>query len=339
MDNIKRSDSISGAPRVSLGIDVSKATLDCHFLPESGHPAFGQFPNDQTGHVKLLKWAKRLAGGGTIHFCMEATGSYGDAIALFLAEADQIISVINPYRIHHWAISRGLGNKTDKVDAKAIARYCLNEKPAVWRMAAPEVRELTALVRHLDNVKQHATQQKNRLAEPNLPPLVIKSLKTLLKQIEAQIASMDKIIEKHINNHPTLKGDRDLLVTIPGIAATTAAKLLAELPDVNQFACAQSAAKYAGLSPSQYESGSSIHKKTKLFKAGKRRLKATLYMPAMTAIRYNQPVKQIYQRLIGKGHKGASALAAAMRKLLMIAVGVLRSQTPFQADYAKMVKA
>jgi len=308
-------------------------------MPEPDRSATGQFPNNQKGHVKLLKWAKRLAGNSTIHFCMEATGSYGDAIALYLAEAGHLVSVINPYRIHHWAISRGLGNKTDKVDARAIARYCLNEKPDVWRMAAPEVRELTAFVRHLDNLKQQATQQNNRLSEPGLPPLVIKSLKKLLHQIEEQIASLEQGIEEHINNHPGLKQDRDLLVTIPGIAQTTAAKILAELPDVHQFNSAQSAAKYAGLSPSQYMSGSSIHKRTKLFKGGKRRLKATLYMPAMTAIRYNEPVKQIYQRLVAKGHKGASALAAAMRKLLMIAVGVLRSQTPFQADFAKIAKA
>ena len=320
--------------RAWAGIDVSQATLDVCLLLETGKPALGKFSNDKQGHSQLLKWALRLSKGAAMHFCMEATGSYGNAFAYCLADEKQMVSVVNPSFIHYWMLSRGYGNKTDKADAKAIAEYCRTEKPALWRAVAPDVRELTALVRHQDNLKEHATQLKNRLGGPDVTASVSESLNKLLKQIDAEIAAVQKLIDKHINDNPTLKRDRDLLVTIPGIAATTAAKILSELPDVSQFVSASTAAKYAGLSPRQYESGTSVRRKTKLFKAGNRRLKAALYMPALTAIRHNEPVQLLYQRLRLKGHVGKSALAAAMRKLLMIAVGVLKTQQPFRADYA-----
>jgi len=326
--------STAEAYQAWAGIDVSKATLDVCLLLEVGKPAFGKFSNDKQGHSQLFKWAVRLSKGSRVHFCMEATGSYGNAFALYLADVKQMVSVVNPSFIHYWTLSRSQGNKTDKADARAIAEYCRIEKPSLWHAAAPEVRELTALVRHYDNLKEHATQLTNRLGGPDVTSLVKESLTKLLKQVNDEISIVQKLIDEHINNSPTLKRDRDLLITIPGIAATTAAKILAELPEVTQFNSAASAAKYAGMTPSQFESGTSVRKKTRMFKAGNRRLKTALYMPAMTAIRYNEPVKQIFQRLKGKGHTGISALGAAMRKLLMIAVGVLRTQQPFRADYA-----
>lgn len=318
-----------------IGIDVSKDILDVCLLQSNDKTTSGEFTNDRKGHGQLLKWAKRFSKGSkSIHFCMEATGAYHNACAMYLAEDDQKVSVVNPYKIHHWMIATGEGNKTDMVDGRAISAYCRAVKPPLWRAASPEMRELTALVRHLDNLKEHSTQQKNRLQQPGLPSTVIKSLQKLLTQIETEIDAVEKLIKEHINNNPNLKRDRDLLVSIPGVAETTAAKILAELPDVEQFASAKAAAKYAGLSPSEYESGTSVRKRTRLYRAGKRKLKKALYMPAMSAIRFNEPIQRLYDRLIDKGHKGASALAAAMRKLIMIAYGVLKSQTPFRPDFA-----
>ena len=326
-------DHINTSGKVAAGADISKDTYDAHLLSAAGEVAYGQFDNDLKGHIKYLKWAQRFAKGRPIHFCMEATGAYSDGLAMYLADQGQLVSVVNPHRIHHWAIANGQGNKTDKADARAIAQYCLQIVPSIWRMAKPEVRELTALIRHLDSLKQHATQQKNRLSGPGLPAVVIKSLKKLLKQLEDEIKAIEKQIDKHVDGHPDLKRDRNLLLSIPGIGNTTAVLLLAELPDVDQFVDAKLAAKFAGLCPSQYQSGTSVHKRTQRYKRGKRRLRSALYMPAMSAIQWNEPVKAIYLRLLEKGHKGASALVAAMRKLLMIAVGVLKSGQPFKADY------
>ena len=317
---------------VYVGIDVSKDKLDACLLQPNNKTTWGKFDNDRKGHNQLLKWAKRLSKDVSIHFCMEATGAYHNECAMYLAGNEQKVSVVNPHKVHHWMIATGEGNKNDKVDARSISAYCRAVAPPLWRAASVEMRELTALVRHLSNLQEHAVQQKNRLSQPGLPESVTKSLQKLLTQIEAEITAVEKLIKEHINNHPSLKRDRDLLITIPGVADTTAAKILAELPDVEQFASAKVAAKYAGLSPSQYESGTSVRKRTHLYRAGKRNLRRSLYMPAMSAIRFNEPIQRLYNRLIDSGHKGASALAAAMRKLLMIAYGVLKSQTPFRAD-------
>ena len=120
-----------------------------------------------------------------------------------------------------------------------------------------------------------------------------------------------------------------MLRTIPGIGPVAAHALLAELPDPSRFATAQQAAAYAGLAPREYRSGTSVKKRTRLSKAGNARLRKALYLPAMTAIRFNPLVGAFYARLVEAGKAKMAALGACMRKLLMIAYGVLKSRTPF----------
>ena len=134
-----------------IGLDVSKDTIEVCLLRESGKTHFKQFPNTSSGHPKLLRWVQHLDEGGASHYCMEATGSYSNAVALFLAEAGQKVSVLNPARIHYFARSQGQGNKTDKADARMIAVFCRKEHPELWRAAAPEIRELAALMRRYHN--------------------------------------------------------------------------------------------------------------------------------------------------------------------------------------------
>ena len=334
-----------------VGIDVSKDTLDAALsLPGSPSKASrpskgsrpsngsnqtvtGNFQNDSQGFAKLLKWAKRLAHGAPLHWCLEATGSYSTPVAEFLVEAGQHVSVVNPYRVRHAALAQGARNKTDKADAQLIADYCRKEQPPLWRMAAPEVRELTALVRHLDNLKQLDVQQNNRLAEASVSRLVSQSLQTLIKQTQTEIASVEAAIKKHISGHPNLKADAALLESIPGVGSTLAAHLLAELPDVTEFPSAQSAAAYAGLNPQEFRSGTSVHKRTRLSKRGNAHLRAALYMPAMSALRFNPSVKSLAERLRTAGKAKMVILGAAMRKLLMLAFGVLKSRVPYQENY------
>ena len=132
-----------------IGLDISKDTIEVCLLRHNGKTHFKQFFNTSSGHAKLLRWAQHLDEGGTSHFCMESTGSYSCSysceVALFLAQAAQKVSVINPALIHFFARSQGQGNKTDKADAHIIALFCRKEHPDVWRAAAPEVRELAAL--------------------------------------------------------------------------------------------------------------------------------------------------------------------------------------------------
>lgn len=149
--------------------------------------------------------------------------------------------------------------------------------------------------------------------------------------LQAQIEKTRKAISDHIDGTPTLKGQRDLLVTIPGIAGTTAAALLSEIGDVRQFASSRQMVAFAGLDPRVRQSGSSVRGRPCLSKAGSPRLRKALYFPALAALRFNPAIAALRARLLAAGKVKKLIVGAAMRKLLQIAFGVLKSGKPFDA--------
>jgi transposase len=312
-----------------IGIDIAKLTFDACLLRLQGKPQKKSFPNTQEGFTKLKRWLTYLAPEATFHFCMEATGSYYEALAIFLVEDNQCVSVINPFRTHHAAIAQGAGNKTDPAEAGVLAEYCRKENPPLWRRAAPEVRTLVALLRRLQTLKDTLTQEQNRLGDPQVSAPVQISLNKSIAFLQEQIADLSVQIDTHITGHPNLKADRELLTSIPGIGDLTAAWLMAELPDVTLISSAAAAAAYAGLAPSEYRSGTSVKRQTHLSKRGNAHLRRALFMPALTAMRFNPAIAALCERLLAKGRPRLVAVGAAMRKLVMIAYGVLKHRKKF----------
>jgi transposase len=312
-----------------IGIDIAKLTFDACLLQTQGKPQKKSFPNTTEGFTKMMRWVQHLAPQATYRFCMEATGSYYLALATFLAEGSQWVSVVNPYRTHHAAKAQGAGNKTDAAESAVLADYCRQQNPPLWRRAAPEVRTLVGLLRRLQTLKDTLNQEQNRLGDPGVSPEVVVSLNKSIAFLKEQIADLKSQIETHIKAHPNLKADRELLISIPGIGALTAAWLMAELPDVNVLLSAASAAAYAGLAPCEYTSGTSVKHQTHLSKRGNAILRQALFMPALSAMRCNAAVQAICERLLAKGRPRMVAVGAAMRKLLMIAYGVLKHRKPF----------
>ena len=322
------------AAQLWVGLDVSKDTLDACLLRPNHKSTHKQFANDASGFAKLLRWVQHAAPDAIVHFCLEATGSYSQAVALFLAEAGQRVSVVNPARIRFFGLAQAQGNKTDKADAALIARFCRQETPELWRVAAPEVQLLMALMRRLHAVQELLVQEKNRRSAPSQPALVIESIENSIAYLEAEIKRLQQRIREHINGNPTLKRDSKLLQSIPGIGELTSWDLLAELPDVSQFDSAQSVAAYAGLAPREHRSGSSVRKHTRLSKQGNTRLRKAMYFPAVTGITWNPLVKAHYERMVKAGKPRMVALAACMRKMLMIVYGVLKHQKPLRSRLA-----
>lgn len=316
-----------------IGIDVSRLTLDTCIVKSEGKTAHRQFKNDSSGWAKLLRWAQSFQCA-ELHFCLESTGAYGNGIAQFLANEGQKVSVENPARIKHFGISQGVLNKTDKVDAKVIATYTRASNPSPWRLNTPEVQLLVSLIRRRASLESLLIEEKNRLAQPGLPIEVLRSLKKTVRFLEQEINRIDKQIQSHVDNHPDMKADQELLESIPGIGKDTALRILAEVGDFRQFKSGQSVAAYAGLSPRQCTSGTSVRGRTHITRAGNSRLRAALYMPAMSAIQHNSLVRAFYKRLLANGLSKMAALAAAMRKLLMIAYGVLKNQTSFDPSWS-----
>ena len=329
---------VHSTPTAWVGIDVSKDTLDAGLLPAQGKPHGQTFPNDAAGHAALRTWATAHAAGATLGFCLESTGAYGTALATALADADQYVSVVNPARIKYAGLMRGQGNKTDKADAKLIAEYAARERPAAWRPAPAETQELQALVRRRDDLGQLAGCEKGRLTIPGLTRAARQSITRTVTFLEKEADRLQRQADQLSAASAALHADRALLESIPGVGTATAQVLLAELPAPDQFATAQQAAAYAGLAPREYRSGSSVRKRTRLSKAGNARLRKALYLPTLTAIRFNPLLRGFFERLVAAGKARMAAVGACMRKLLMIAYGVLKNRAPFDPNWrSKMV--
>lgn len=326
------------APDAWVGIDVSKDTLDACVLPApGGRPRSASFANDPAGYAALAEWADEHAGGVALGFCLESTGAYGEALAGSLADAGRHVAVVNPARVKYAGLMRGQGNKTDRADAELIAEYARRERPAPWQPPRPEVRELQALSRRRDDLRRLAAGEKTRLAAPGLSPATRKSLARTVAFLEREAGRLQEQADELVAADGHLRADRELLRTIPGVGPVAANAILAELPDPARFATAQQAAAYAGLAPREFRSGTSVRKRTRLSKAGNARLRKALYLPALTAVRFNPLVSAFHGRLLAAGKPKMSALGACMRKLLMIAYGVLKSRTPFDPEWGSRI--
>lgn len=317
---------------IYLGIDVSKDWLDVVLLREGQATEAGHFDNSDQGFRSLHHFLKKRKVK-TVHACLEATGYYGDALALFLHQVGYRVSVVNPVRIKGYGESRLSRNKTDASDAALIADFCRTQQPEAWTPPPPEQQELQALVRHLENLTDMRQQERNRRQAGIPSATVLQTLDEHIAFLDQQIADLLRQIRDHIERHPHLRQQRDLLISIPGIADLTAFKLLAEIRDIHVFDDAGQLAAFAGLTPHQHISGSSVRGRTHLSKRGSARLRHLLYFPAIVAQQHNPILRPFAQHLLQAGKAKLVVIAAVMRKLLHLVFGILKSGQPFDPHF------
>lgn len=319
----------------NLGIDIAKEKFDVCLLHDEQRWS-GSFTNDPVGFRKLDNWlVKRV--DGELRACMEATGRYGEKLALHLHEAGHRVSVVNPARIKNYARSQLLRNKTDHLDAAVIADFCRTQKTHEWQPPTQAEMTLKQLVNRLQSLVTDQTREKNRLQAGDLAEPVQTSIEAHLAFLVEQIALVETQIQNHIDQHPDLKNKQILLESIPGIGKKTSAILLAELPNSTHLSSKQIAA-FAGLTPEQLSSGKYHRSQDKLSKIGRVSLRTALYMPALSAMRYNPIALALAERLRKKGKQPMTIIAAVMRKLLVLAYGILKSGQPFDPDFAVNVQ-
>lgn len=314
-----------------VGIDVSKDTLDVVLLGE-GRNHHAIMENNEAGFMEIHKWLRKHRAR-ELHVCLEATGQYSTPIAEYLFAKNHQVSVVNPLRIKAYGQSRLIRNKTDKLDAFLIADFCLSQKPPLWSPPEPAVREVQELVRHLEDLQSMYQMERNRLKSGVRSLLVIDNLKQHIVYLEKQIKDVKISIQVHINQNRELKHQQCLLVTIPGIGKLTAAKLLGEIKNIHSFESAPQLAAYAGVTPRQRRSGSSVRGKSRFVKTGNANLRKALFMPALVAKKHNPIISAFCKRLEKRGKKPIVIVGAAMRKLLHISYGVLKSGKAFDPNY------
>lgn len=318
-----------------LGIDVSKAKLDCLLLDAASNKRKSKsLPNTPAGHAALLAWLDKQHARQA-HVIMEPTGVYHEPAALALTDAGLPLSLVNPAQLRQFAQGIGVRTKTDAADSAVLAQYGATQRPAPWQPPPASVRQLRALLARRDAVAEDLQREKNRAEKvliADAPPLVQASLEESIAFLTNELSQLQDAIAKHIDDDPDLRGKKDLLLTIPGVGARVSDHLTALLAGRN-FDCAEQLAAYLGLVPVEWQSGSSVRGRPRLSKAGPAYLRKLLYLPAVVATRHNPHIKAQYERLIGRGKPKMAAIGAAMRKLAHLCFGIVKSGQPYNPNW------
>lgn len=313
-----------------IGIDISKETFDAA-VEVGGSIKHHQFENSKPGFQALIHWILKHQISNA-HFVMEATGSYWEALANFLHQAGKRVSVVNPTCVKRFAQCELKRTKTDKVDAGVIARFAKTMKPSAWTPPSVEVQSLQALGRRVHSLMKMKRQELNRL-EAETDKEVRNSIGCVVRCLERELCKAKEKIKVLFGCHPELRRKRDLLLSIPGVGEETATLILSEIPQLELFDSAKQLVAYAGLAPKEIQSGTSVRGRTRMSKTGNSRLRAGLYMPAVSAKSWNPVVASFCQRLSKAGKPPMKVVGAAMRKLLHIIFGVLKSGKPFDPSF------
>lgn len=319
---------------IVVGIDIAKHTFDIATLQSNGkHRTKARLPNDLKGFEVLQQWLLKHADPQA-WIVMEATNVYHEALAEWLLRQGYRVCVLNPAQPAFYARSQLQRVKTDKVDAKLLADYGSRHLAELrsWQPEAPEIRRLKALVHRLKDLQDLEQIERNRL-EVTDESKVRDSIQSVLDHLQQQTDATLKAIKQHFDDNDDLRGKRDLLTSIDGIADTTAALLLAELGDIQRFENSKAVTAFSGLNPRLQESGK-YRGQTRISRMGSARLRAGLYMPAVSSLSHNQAICEMAERMRARGKAGKQIVSAAMRKLLCIAYGVLKSGKPFEPRLA-----
>ncbi len=314
--------------RKALGLDISHKTFDAALLID-GVIKTAKFENGIKGFQKLKDWLNTF-NHSDIHICMEATGNYFEDVADYMGK-DYKVSVINPLKISDYAKSRFSRTKTDKQDAKLIAEYCSTALPKDLPLRQPVSKAHYRLKRVLalqEQLIESQTAEKNRLSAAKdefVKQIHHENIAHIKKQLSLVKDEMEKIMQ-----NPELKDVSDGLLTIPSIGKLTAAILTNHLLS-GTFKNAGQFVAFAGLSPHQRQSGTSVNAKCGITRLGNRRLRAALFMPAMVA--YSRGYfPDFIDRLKQKKKKSKVIITAIMRKLAVIAFNLYKNKTTYQPE-------
>jgi transposase len=299
---------------ITIGVDVSKDTLDAHRHPDG---AAHRFANNVAGHKALIAWV----GSGISRIVFEPTGPYHGALERALAKAGLPVVKVNPRQARRFAEATGKLAKTDRMDAALLARMGALLQLEIRPIHDEAIAELKQLHIAREALVKDRTAAKNRSKAICLAMLKRQNTERL-KQIERQIIAIEAEIESRIRADGELARRFEILTSIPGIARLTAFVLLIEMPELGSMEPGQ-AACLSGLAPITRQSGRWTGKA--FIRGGRANVRQALYMPALVAMRFNPDLKAKYRQLVEAGKPPKVAITAIMRKLIVMANALLRA--------------
>jgi transposase len=315
---------------VGVGIDISKAKFDAAYVVK-GKKRCAVFENNATGFSQFLEWAK---GVDSPHFCMEATGCYGQSLAEFLCKSGLCVSVVNPLKIKRFRESKFIRQKTDKSDAFVIAAYCEQNNPPAWIPKPKDSAELAEINQHINDLKDDLVRWTNRLEKTFNTPEIKADIEKKISDIERDIKTFEDKALKLVKSSENLSQSYQHLTGIVGVGDRLTMAILSEMPDVSNFETAEQYAAFVGVTPSHFQSGSSINGKSHISHIGKCNVRNTLYMAALVVKNHNVHFRKWIEVLKNKGKPPKVIICAVTRKLICIIYGMLKNGTAFDPNLA-----
>lgn len=326
-----------------VGIDVAQKELvttlgRIYFDMDTELHARRVFKNTDGGRRSLLKWVKKLTDTDIpLRYVMEATGVYHEKIAYLLDQEGYDVSVVMPNKIRNYFLTLEVKTVTDKTAADAIAQFGLERKLDNWHRPNALFRELRQLTRERDQVVQDRTIAKNQLHAENAEAVpnksTLKRLKERIKLHDKHEEQIEKEVSALIVTDPKLYSDIQRIITIPGVGELTTVIILAETQGFDLIRNKAQLTSYAGMDVKEKQSGTSVKGKPKISKRGNRFLRKCLYLPALSACRYNPDMKALYERLVEKHGLKKKAGVAVQRKILELVYTIYKNDTVFDAEY------
>jgi transposase len=321
--------------QIFVGIDVSAATLDVAI--DRGRAAVwtGRFENNAAGHNRLIRVLSKK--GQAVRVCVEATGVYHlDAALALHGERNIEVMVANPRATKDFARAQMQRSKTDQTDALSLLEFVRRMEFEAWEPPPREILELRTLSRHMASLATMRAQEKNRrhaldqvagLGDP-----VREAIEEHIQYLDGTIRELQAKALEVITASPALEAAFEHLVSVKGIAETSAVAILAELAVLPKDMSAREWVAHAGLDPRRQESGTSVKGQIRISKVGNRHLRRALYMPTLVAVQHEPRIKAFYQKLLGRGKKPMQANVAVMRKLLHAIHGMFQNGEHFNGE-------
>jgi len=318
------------AKKLCCGIDVSHAKLDVCYQNNLGELFHLQVANSKQGFAKIMEHT-----GPDYHFVMEATGVYYIRLAFYLHKQGCELSVVNALAIKRYIQMHLERNKTDKKDAAWICRYAIDQRPAYWQMPDSAYFESRQLYNTIREYTEQIKRFNNQLHSLRLLPVpskdTIKSLEKVILYMGKQIKQLEQKLQQLLEQWQPeqLKS----VSSVKGIGKRAAAMLIVFTQGFKHTQNHRQLISFAGLAPTQYSSGSSIHGKPRIYKRGGKNLRDVLYMCSMNAMKTNTACKALYDRLRANGKTGKQALIAVCNKLLKQVFAVAKNNSLYQPNY------
>jgi transposase len=320
------------------GVDMSKATFVAAICMNGQESDVGEFVNEAAGFAELhecLSVLQQAHGLETIHLVVEPTGGYELALVVYAYEQGWLVSLPNPKQVRDWAKGIGRRSKTDRQDARCLARFAAERQPAPQQPLPNEVRELDSLLQRRHDLEQLLQQERNRLGDlagrPGVAAAILPNLEQVIAALEEALKQVEQALAQHLKSYAHLEQDRQRLLALPGVGVRNVLPLLVLLHRWQALTAGQGDSKgisaFAGLDPQAYQSGTSVHRRSTISKMGNPEVRRLLYMGALGGVRGHNPLNTFYHRLVGRGRPKKVALVAASRKILCWAWIIFSRQT------------